>query len=692
MKAGTGLALVALLVIAGRSHAGQMDKARLRALAKLPEINFAIGVGFSTISGLRFGENADHLAEIERLQKQMRGDPSDAERYLLLGRHYRMAERTKEAEKAWAKAVALCRQQVREHPADRSWLIRLGEALIYTGDTKESEKVLRRAVKEAPTEWRGWLALAECLDGLSARAIFGEKPVSFHIHDAKLLIPALLQQKPTAEQIAEMRRLRKEARRYYDRAVELAQGKEAKPYLRRLAWTGGNGILEAGLRILQGERVNPTAFLHSPEYIADMRQIARLSSDDPRTIGAAVLLEIVACVVHDKLKRKGDFSSWTDYRAARSRSLVDVLPAESREFVRWGTERLEQLTTHANKLTAAAASEILADRLLMEVKGGEDLGVSLPISAKTEAIAKIAQYLRRTVRLDPSRESAWDSLSVLLVEEKNTEEAITIARKRIEVKDNARTRFFLAKAYAADHQFEKAAEALQAGLKLNPNDLHCRLGLIALELKLENAQTLKTADEQLEAIAPEIKEAKNKQLWLNYHLLCGIRSALIDRPDWAKGTFQQILEQEPGEMTATRSLVALGEPLKPVDQPLAIAYIKEQRGQVRRKDDKASSPVERIHLSRDYITDDDLFVLTAFPQLRELDLSFSAITDDGLSAIGELTQIEYLSLAATRITDSGLAHLHRLKQLQRVNVRSTKVTPQGIAELRKALPKLEVFR
>ncbi|HTU16940.1 MAG TPA: hypothetical protein VMG10_02660 [Gemmataceae bacterium] len=725
MKARAVFVLVALLFLAGctqlalfflddRAQAGSVDKARLRELAYLPNISAEVAFDYSSISGFGLGDQTDHLAAIARLQKHLKGDPSDVERYLLMGRHYGQVNRDKEAKEALKKAVAICRQQVRERPEDMSWLARLGDALVYNGETKEGEKLLHRVTQEAPSEWRGWLGVAECVDDQSFRVVCGDKLGSFTIRGEQLLIYAIIKRKPTEKQIAEMHRLWKEARPLYDRAVELAPPDEAKPHLRRINSNLKHEFIEAALRMFKGESINTKAVMFAPDCIPDVRQIARLSADEPQTVGAAMIWEIMSYVYQNKLQTREAPSSWEDHLAMRNRSLLDALPRESQESVSWCMERLEQLAKHPDKAAAAAASEILAEGLMTIKTVGEDINYSGPISSKKrDATEKILEYLRRAVQLDPSRERAWDLLTGMLAMEDKTGEAIATACKRLAVQDNAHNRFFLAKAYADGNQFDKAALALYAGLKSDPKDLNCLLGLIAVALRRDDGQSLQEAGEQLEAIASRIKEEKGKQHGRDYLLLRGIHSALTDRPGRAKAAFQRVLQIKKGEPRATRALVALGGPL---DRQLAIDFVRGIGGRVGRKDAPASYPVMSIYLNRDQMTDEDLFVLTAFPQLQELNLSFGAISDTGLSSLTFLSDLQslnlddtkvtdkglihlkafrelrYLSLNHTLITDAGLEHLRSLKQLKLVNVKSTKVTSQGVAELRQALPKLEVYR
>ncbi len=279
------IALAVLLLLTGRVGAGEIDKAKLRKLAELPTVTVVAGVGFSTTSGFTFNdEKPDPAAEIVRLRKQLQGDATDAERYQRLGLLYHKIDQKKASEEAYAKAVALCRRQVREHPEDKRWLARLGDALVATDQADEGEKLLRRAIREAPEDWRAWLALAQCLDGRAVHAVTGDEGFTLRFASEKLIVSTLLKKKPTAQQIAQMRRLHKEARACYDRAVTLAP-RETKPYFWRAASSWGHGAIEAGLRMAKVEKADLVAALLTPDVAADMSRVARLSPDDPRLSG-----------------------------------------------------------------------------------------------------------------------------------------------------------------------------------------------------------------------------------------------------------------------------------------------------------------------------------------------------------------------------------------------------------------------
>jgi tetratricopeptide (TPR) repeat protein len=519
-----------LLVLAGPVVAGEMDKAKLRQLAKLSKLDgFVLGLSFSASKGFLFaGEKIDPpLEKIARIRKEMTGDASDAERYFRIAVLYEKAGRKEDADDAGARAIAQFRQQVKEHPDDMRRLAQLGDALFCNGQTKEGEALLRRAVKEAPNDWRVWGIMGKCLDNKASLAILGRQDYHFDFPWEEVMHPALLEMKPKAEQIAEWRRLQKEALRCFDRAIESAP-RETEPHYWRLGSLYIHGLIEAGLANVQGEQVPIWNAFLKPAGTEETRQIARLSPNDPRSVGGAVVVELLICMAKAQTKDKEPTSSF-----------AEPLPEPSLDFVRWGTHRLEELTKSADKNTAAAASEILAYALMARIAAdGVAIEARMDSSEESEAkssstektqpklkealgflttglkmmayLGQIEGNLRRAIKLDPTRELPWDMLTVLLHASGRTAEAVALSEQRIKVKDNAHNRFVLAYGYAEQRKCDKAIEQLRAEIKCDENNLSCRLGLVAALLQRGDGDDLKQAGEQLDALASPIKVAKKK--------------------------------------------------------------------------------------------------------------------------------------------------------------------------------------
>lgn len=701
MRARTSLTLIALLLVSPQAQAGSIDKAKLRQLIELPETSVFVGIGYSTTLGFYFTEHKpDPRVEIARLQKELKGDASNAERYLRLQQLYSKAGRHKESDDANATAVALCRKQVREHPDDMHWLALLGDALVSGGEVQEGEALLRRAVKEAPKEWRAWLALGECVDNLSIRAVMGENKFSFHFLHSKLLSSSLLEKKPMPEQVAKMRKLRAEARRYYDRAIELVP-RETAPYSRRLGSRWIHAAFDAALDGHKDKKVSILAIFATPECVADMACIARLSPDDPSIVGSSLLIAFLAGLQQKKETASDAPSSIEEFLAEQKRTLLDRLPGESGTSARWSMQRLEQLTEHADKTVAATASELLADMLMvmkkfdedrdssrgsMGLMGGAGLGEDAPATLDKNTAA-IVKHLRRVVQLDPSRDTAWDLLTALLVKAKHTREALEIGQKRLKIKDNAHNRFSLAKIYAEDKQWAEAARHLRTAVQNDPQHLDSRLALITVLLKSDKTAALKEAGEQLDAAEPLAQGAKRKSFARYLALRRGIHAALNDHPRQAKEAFKRVLREDKGNKNAGWGIAALGEPLTPADQELAIAYLRARKGTIEHADERPGVVV-KANLYDDGITDEDLFYLTVFSELRELTLGGRNITNVGLAYVAGLTTLESLSLNYTKITDKGLSCLKSLSNLRSLELTGFDFTAASLAPL-EAFPKLE---
>jgi hypothetical protein len=73
----------------------------------------------------------------------------------------------------------------------------------------------------------------------------------------------------------------------------------------------------------------------------------------------------------------------------------------------------------------------------------------------------------------------------------------------------------------------------------------------------------------------------------------------------------------------------------------------------------AGRPVVAVSLASSGIGDQELKWLSAFPQLRQLDLSETPVTDAGLKDLAALRQLERLDLRGTGVTDEGVRELQR---------------------------------
>jgi Leucine Rich repeat len=92
--------------------------------------------------------------------------------------------------------------------------------------------------------------------------------------------------------------------------------------------------------------------------------------------------------------------------------------------------------------------------------------------------------------------------------------------------------------------------------------------------------------------------------------------------------------------------------------------------------------LQRLTLSEVPIADADLAAISRLPSLTDLSLNGTRISDEGLAILGRMSQLRLLDLGWTKITDAGMAHLAGLKRLEWLQLDCTEITDAGLAHLR----------
>jgi hypothetical protein len=125
----------------------------------------------------------------------------------------------------------------------------------------------------------------------------------------------------------------------------------------------------------------------------------------------------------------------------------------------------------------------------------------------------------------------------------------------------------------------------------------------------------------------------------------------------------------------------------------AVAAIEKLGGTVEVDETRPGRPVVGVDLSRSSITDADLVLLKALPELEVLDLRLTSIGDAGVARLDGTKALRFLNLFRTRLTDAGLDHLAGNAGLETLLMGGTQVTDEGLARLKafSRLRKLSVF-
>jgi tetratricopeptide (TPR) repeat protein len=518
-------------------------KQKLRAAAQMPRLAVTGGIpllegmpgwpGWNHFAG--WDKKPDMSADISAARKDMHGDVSDAERYYRLGQLYDQALEAKAALEAYGRAVDLYLQQLQVNRDDPRTLAQLAMALTEVDKAEEAEVVSRRAIKKSAGEWTAWISLARALHS-RAQSLLLRATNSANYYDVDAVL-SHRRQVPAAspDQVAAIEKKMDEAKHCFDEAIKLAPG-EFEAYSQRAAGRAARTYGECILRALQGDKRDwrPTyyamAFL-APESVQDLKAMSKLNPDDVRATAAAVVAEVFA---YPGLKSQYDPDG----------SIWKALPDDIRESAVRGMQNLKRLTESKDCKTAASAWEALGLSQMMILGSFSDAAASF----------------RQAIRLDPSRDQAWEMLTAVLAVSEQHKEVLAVSQELVKHKDSPRNRMLLAIAYWDLDQLDKAEEQIRAALKPEPKDTTASLWLAALLLKRgDDAVALKSAGRILQEQAEAVRTGRSREAWLSHAINTGVYLGLIGRSDLAERWLKAALQQDKDNEHLRDALSALQE-------------------------------------------------------------------------------------------------------------------------------------
>lgn len=531
-------AIVALLVLLTLpAVAKAVDKKKLRRAISLPEPSLIFGYGMNIRGEFTGGSTAelaavpqpDKFAEIE---KEMKGDASDAERYSRLATLYFRARQPAKGKEARHKAVALFRKQLEQHPDDTAIQLRLANALDDVDKSQEAETLVRRVVQDDRKDWHAWLVLGEILDGKSRQAITGGKPA--HPFGPEALLQAIRAAHPTPETIAAARQHHQEALACFDRAVRLAPG-ESEVYRRRAASRYHYGFLDCGLRFYEGKKADSRECSPGQDAIPDLRRAVALNCQEYKGIGLIAGMEAMT-EFREHHPRNG--SDWHEEK------LEDALSESTRKRLRAELALLEKGTQNPDKHKAAEAAEVLGSLQILLFQDD----------------AAAEKSARRSIELDPSCETAWDILVACLLHSKAYQDAAAVCQQRLKRNDSPRNRSLLAKTYEHLKQLDKAEEVVRAGLKREPHDFMLRVALADLLMICGGEESLSQAGQILDKLREEKNSASGPVDRRVYYMFAhGIFFGLIDAKQNSRAYLKAVQKRQPDYPGIADALKALDE-------------------------------------------------------------------------------------------------------------------------------------
>ena len=541
--------LLATMISCAAAPVAKLHPNRLRRLAAWPKMNATVGIAFSGEDFTTLyngGELQTAIASrIAVLRQQMKGDATDAARYLRLGELYTDAGDDTNACQAYSRAVGLYRPQVSAQPTNGLLLTQFGTALWlvetnFQAPAVEAERLLEMAVQMAPRQWQCWAGLGDFREGQASQALWSSvsNSATFHLKNCQefqRFLSTLHEHPPTPAQLERWNASTEAAVRCFGQAVDCAPADPAV-FLRRWRFDGARTwwatLLEAC-----GTTSDPCSLvwrwmgkLSQPDSLADLRQFARLSRTNYLALGFASWMDLLNAAPVDT---NGVIKAWPSWRR---------LPARSREFLRWAQSDLEQFSRIAEPTVAAGAAETV--------------GILRVLTSQSGAI----RDFRRAVALDPSRDQAWDALTGLLVLSPwhTKAEAVAVCENRVRAAPSPRSHLLLAKAFDLARQTRKAEQELRLVLKQTPDDISANLALAAVLLRQsQDGAKLAEAGEVL-AKAYNLLARGDTNTRLTYALDAAVYCALTGDLATARQWAQEARKLDAGNKSAKRLLVALG--------------------------------------------------------------------------------------------------------------------------------------
>jgi tetratricopeptide (TPR) repeat protein len=505
------------------------DKARFRQAIEMPAINIPFGVNFRSNERDGRGNKFEPAQKLALEQKKLSGGPADADVYLELRALYLECEKDdKKAKEMMTKAEALLRPYVQTTDAKQAYLLTLyGTVLEALTDNPwaDCEKLARRAVALAPQDWRCWAYLAHVRhQQIPAILCGGDDKHLAKERRTQEVLGMLYLQRFNPQHVNDAEKALNEALQFHDKARELAPN-EPKRQVQRYGFRLTEIVLRNGVNAARG---------HKPAY--PMQQLERVLLDE---------LEATAKLHPDHLL----------WQSQTAHQLI---------LLGWQTEgkgakafRPARPQDHAAIQAALRNIEKLAD----EGQGETAVFCHSMLTALYSSMqdhASVEKYARKILQIDAKYAPAWEQLQQALMLQNRHDEAVQTARTLVQHLPGARSYYLLSKAHALQGRYDLAEQSCREGLKANPTDIHCLLGMAAAILrKGDDAQHLRDAQTLLDLVRRECRPDAAPALFVELEYLTLAHQALAGEHEIARVRLQRMHADHPEQARYGKLLACL---------------------------------------------------------------------------------------------------------------------------------------
>ncbi len=497
-----------------------LDKAKFRQAIELPAVSTNFAVQFKSFERDARGNKFTPEEKIAALQKKLNGAPDDAEIYLEQRAVYlEVAKDDKKAKEMVAKAEATVRPHLQTNDPKHAFLLTSYGSILES--TKESpwaecEKLARRAVAIAPNDWRAWTYLAHVrhqqFPALACGYDTSKLPKENRTQE---ILGMLYLQRCKAEHVADAEKALNEALQYHDKARDLAPN-EPKRQLQRYGFRLTEIVLRNAIAAYRGQK---------PPF--PMQQIERVVLDE---------LESAARLHPDHVLWQSQFAhqlmilGWQQ-EPEKGKKLRTFRPAreEDAKAIREALGRIEKLADSAKGETAVYCYVMLT-----------------ALYSTMQDNASVEKHARKVLQIEPADQLAGEQLQQALVLQGKHVEQLEAAQKLVAAKASARNCYLLAKALGFNQRYDLAEQAIQAGLKQDPDDAYCLMGRAALMMrKADDAETLRSAGELLDKARRVFRADAGPLVFAEIEYMSALHNALSGDVALARLKLQHMQRENP---------------------------------------------------------------------------------------------------------------------------------------------------
>jgi tetratricopeptide (TPR) repeat protein len=461
MKARLRVAALVWLIALVEPLVAQDDRLpeRLREVARLPKID----VGMELTDGKAFDRVTGEFS-LKTSQAALDGTGADGERYLQIATAHRSGDRSEQAEEAYLRAIEIFRRRFAANSNDVSALIGLGRTVT---NRDEAEQLLRRAVQLAPTNAHAWFELSGTINTRCYREL-GFTSAGQYSGDELFKV---VTKRTGIDLVRKLEPIHAEAMHCANQAIRFAPERD-EFYRERASCRLLNNLLKLRLSAKPIDQSAATAACWSQESLNDWTKAAELSPDNPDAVHSILTYELM------RAQYQSPGFSWEEFQT-KHQVLIDKTMYQ-----------LERISKNTNAPIALAAVRWT-------------LGVLILQSNYT----RVAGTCREIVRFDPSAEDAWDTLVSALVVLNRCDEAVREGEKRLQLRDTARNRLVLARAYEAAKRWKEAEAQVRKAFEMEPTNVQANLALAVVLLKegkLDEARHFIAKIENTTELAPQM--------------------------------------------------------------------------------------------------------------------------------------------------------------------------------------------